>query len=102
MSPPQPHPSPRTTTPKPALVALGALLLVAAAAAAVVFAIHANRYFSIEDDWAREAALSPEARRFGVSLLRRAALQRMSLFGPLAAGLAVVGVVLTSRGTARK
>ena len=43
-----------------------------------------------------------EARRFGVSLIKRAAFKRMTLFGPIAGGLGVVGVVLTVLGLRKK
>ena len=80
----------------------GILLAVVALGAGVVFVINLSQYLSIEEKWASEHFLSPEARRFGVSLIKRAAFERMTLFGPISAGLGVLGVVLTVLGLRKK
>jgi hypothetical protein len=84
------------------LIVAGVLLFLLAAGAGVVFFINLNEYLSIEDTWASAPVLSPEARRFGISLIKRAALRRMTLFGPIAGGFGVLGVVLLVVGLKKK
>jgi hypothetical protein len=100
------HPQPAAFAPAPkrnvALMVVGIVLGVLALGAGVVFLINLNQYLSIEAKWASEPFLSPEARRFGVSLIKRAALKRMTLFGPIAGGFGVLGLALTLVGARKK
>ena len=84
------------------LLVAGILVLVVALGAGVVFAINLSQYLSIEETWAHESLLSPEARRFGVSLIKRAAFKRMTLFGPISGGFGILGVVLLVLGLRKK
>ncbi len=92
------HPATRNV----GLIIAGILLAVLALGAGVVFVINLNQYLSIEERWANEHLLSPEARRFGVSLIKRAAFKRMTLFGPISGGFGVLGVVLLILGFRKK
>jgi hypothetical protein len=85
-----------------ALIVVGIVLFLLAAGAGVVFLMNLNQYLSIEDRWANEPLLSPEARRFGVGLIKRAALRRMTLFGPISGGFGVLGLVLLVLGLRKK
>jgi hypothetical protein len=85
-----------------ALIVVGIALFLLAAGAGVVFLINLNQYLSIEEKWANEPFLSAEARRFGVSLIKGAALKRMTLFGPIAGGFGVLGAVLLLLGLRKK
>ncbi len=97
-----PQPVQRPAKRNVGLLIAGILVALVALGAGVVFLINLNQYLSIEEKWANEHFLSPEARRFGVSLIKRAAFKRMTLFGPIAGGLGVVGVVLTVLGLRKK
>jgi len=81
---------------------VGILVFTLALGAGVVFLINLNQYLSIEERWADDPLLSPEARRFGVSLIQHAAMKRMTLFGPLSGGLGVFGLVLFFLGLRKK
>ena len=85
-----------------ALIVVGILVFLLAAGAGVVFLINLNQYLSIEERWENDSLLSPEARRFGVSLIQHAAMKRMTLFGPLSGGLGVLGLVLFVLGLRKK
>lgn len=85
-----------------ALIVVGILLFAVALGAGVVFLINLNQYLSVEDRWADDSLLSPEARRFGVSIIQRAAIKRMTLFGPLSGGLGITGFVLFLVGMRKK
>ena len=97
-----PQPVQRPAKRNVGLLIAGILVAVVALGAGVVFLVNLNQYLSIEEKWANEHFLSPETRRFGVSLIKRAAFKRMTLFGPIAGGLGVVGVVLTVLGLRKK
>jgi hypothetical protein len=85
-----------------ALIIVGCVLALLALGAGVVFLINLNQYLSIEERWANDPLLSPEARRFGVSIIQHAAMKRMTLFGPLSGGLGVLGLVLFFLGLRKK
>jgi len=99
---PRPQQPQQPATRNVGLSIAGILLAVVALGAGVVFIINLSQYLSIEEKWASEHFLSPEARRFGVSLIKRAAFERMTLFGPISAGLGVLGVVLTVLGLRKR
>ena len=84
------------------LIAVGIVVGLLAMGAGVVFLINLNQYLSIEERWSNDPLLSPEARRFGVALIRQAALKRMTLFGPLSGGLGVLGLALFVIGLRKK
>ncbi len=84
------------------LIVVGIVLFVLALGAGAVFLINLSQYLSIEERWENDPLLSPEARRFGVSLIQHAAMKRMTLFGPLSGGFGVVGVVLFLLGLRKK
>lgn len=84
------------------LILAGVVVFALALAAGAVFASSLNQYLTVEELWENDELLSPEARRFGVGLIERAALKRMTLFGPLFAGLSVVGVVFFVLGVREK
>lgn len=84
------------------LLVAGVVVFALSLAAGAVFAFDLNQYLTVEELWENDELLSPEARRFGVGMIQRAALKRMTLFGPLFAGLGVVGVVFLARGLRKK
>lgn len=86
----------------PGLIVVGVLLFVLALGAGAAFAINLSQYLSVEERWANDPLLSPEARQFGVSLVQHAAVKRMTLFGPLSGGFGVVGLVLFFLGLRKK
>ena len=85
-----------------ALIVAGIILCALALGAGVVFTTHLSEYLTVEERWADDSLLSPEAHRFGVSIVQHAAMRRMTLFGPLTAGLGIAGVVLFLRGLRKK
>ena len=85
-----------------ALIIVGCLVFALSLGAGVVFLINLNQYLSIEERWANDPLLSPEARRFGVSIIQHSAMKRMTLFGPLSGGLGVLGLVLFLLGLRKK
>jgi hypothetical protein len=84
-----------------ARMVLGIVLLLLGLAAGVFFFRLLDEYLSADATWANEPLLSPEARRFGASLVKQAAFRRMTFFGPISLGFAVAGLVFTVVG-ARK
>lgn len=84
------------------LLVAGVLLFLLGAGAGVVFLINLSQYLTIEERWANDPLLSPEARRFGVSIIQHAAMKRMTLFGPLSGGLSITGLVLFLLGLRKK
>ena len=97
-----PQQTQRAATRNVGLIVVGIVLAVVALGAGVVFVINLSQYLSIEEKWANQPFLSPEARRFGVSLIKRAAFKRMTLFGPISGGFGVLGVVLLLLGMRKK
>ena len=102
MNQPYPQQMQRAATRNVGLIVVGIVLAVVALGAGVVFVINLSQYLSIEEKWANQPFLSPEARRFGVSLIKRAAFKRMTLFGPVSGGFGVLGVVLLLLGMREK
>jgi hypothetical protein len=85
-----------------ALLIIGALLLLVGLAAGVIFIINLHQYLTIEDRWANDPDLSGAARAFGVRLIKGAAMNRMTIFGPVAGVLGVAGAVLLALGMRKK
>lgn len=85
-----------------ALIVVGIVVFALALGAGVVFAINLTQYLTVEERWADDSLLSPEARRFGVSIVQHAAMRRMTLFGPLTAGLGIAGFVVFLLGLRKK
>jgi hypothetical protein len=97
-----PMPSMRAPTRNVALVVVGVLVFVLGLGAGVVFLINLNQYLTVGERWESNPLLSPEGRRFGISIIEHAAMKRMTLFGPLSAGLGITGFVLFLFGLRKK
>ena len=84
---------------KTAMLAGGGVLLFIALAVGLLFLRNMHQYLTIED---RFASLPSYARGFGVRLVKEAAMNRMIVFGPLAALFGAGGGVLMFLGLKKK
>ena len=84
---------------KTAMLAGGGVLLFIALAVGLLFLRNMHQYLTIED---RFSSLPSYARGFGVRLVKEAAMNRMIVFGPLAALFGAGGGVLMFLGLKKK
>jgi len=85
-----------------ALIIVGVVLILIALAVGAIFLLNFYQYVTIADKWANDPELSPEARDFGVTLVKDAAMGRMILFGPISVFSGLAGAVLGGLGLRKK
>lgn len=93
--------APREKKRNVALILIGLVFLLLSLAVGALFAYNLWQYLTVEDRWANSPML-PEARRFGVAIVQRAAEKRMMLFGPVSGFLGFVGLVLAGLGLRKR
>ncbi|MEZ4221012.1 MAG: hypothetical protein R3B13_08785 [Polyangiaceae bacterium] len=82
------------------LIGIGLFLLIFIALPVFgLFAYNLYQYMTIEDKF---ADLPSYARSFGVEIVKRAAMKRMMIFGPVSGVFGLVGLVLAGLGMRKK
>ena len=85
-----------------ALLITGAALVFFSLLPGALFAMNLYQYATVEDRWAEDGQLGPEAREFGVRVVQEAAMRRMVLFGPVSAVIGLGGLVMFGLGLRKK
>ena len=86
----------------PVLIAIGAVFMLIALVTGAIFLMNLRQYLTVEDRWADMKDMIPEARQFGVRLIKGAAMNRMTTFGPISGVAGLIGFVLLILGLRKK